>query len=63
LFIGDSTVRQLYYETARLLDGGRGGLPVDLEGGERHSDKKVVLTTGMNELGFVQDTLTLEFWW
>jgi len=56
-------VRQLYYATAKFLDGGRGALPRDFEKGEKHSDKKVTLTTGMNDVGFVQETLSLEFWW
>jgi hypothetical protein len=63
IFIGDSTVRQLYYATAKLLDGGRGGLPINFESGEKHSDKQVVLTNGMNDMGIVQETLSLEFWW
>jgi len=53
----------LYYATAKLLDGGRGGLPRDFESGEKHSDKQVVLNTGMNEMGIVSETLSLEFWW
>jgi hypothetical protein len=46
-----------------MLDGGRGDLPRDFESGEKHSDRKVVMTTGMDEMGFVRDTLSLEFWW
>lgn len=63
LFIGDSTVRQLYYATAKMLDKGVGALPASFEDGEKHSDKKVALTSKTSDYNVAQSSVELEFWW
>lgn len=63
MFIGDSTVRQLYYSAAKVLDGGKGRLPRNFESGEKHSDKKVLLQPDNGGVGLDAETLSFEFWW
>lgn len=63
VFIGDSTVRQLYYSAAKVLDGGKGRIPLGFESGEKHSDKKVLLKPSVGEGQFSSETLSFEFWW
>lgn len=59
-------MRQLYYSTAKLLDGGKGRLPSNFETGEKHSDKKVVLDVELDHeegQAAVTESLSFEFWW
>ncbi|BEI86214.1 hypothetical protein CcaverHIS002_0605010 [Cutaneotrichosporon cavernicola] len=57
LFIGDSTVRQLYFAAVRNIDKGV-DYPKSWEtDGEKHTDRKAVLTTKGGQ------QLTIEFWW
>jgi hypothetical protein len=62
LFIGDSTVRQLYFAFVCLVDGGKGAVPKGWEAdAEKHSDRKVTFYTGTGSTG--EKSLELEFWW
>ncbi|EIW67738.1 hypothetical protein TREMEDRAFT_33393 [Tremella mesenterica DSM 1558] len=57
LFIGDSSVRLLYFSTVRLLDQGIGNVPQGWETeSEKHTDRRIVLP---NTEGAVE----MEFWW
>ena len=57
LFVGDSSVRLLYYATVRLVDGDRNQVPPGWEtSGAKHSDRSVSLTD--------KDThVDIDFWW
>lgn len=57
LFVGDSVVRQLYFAAVRQVDKGT-DYPKSWEtDGEKHTDRKAVITTKAGH------QLTLEFWW
>ncbi|KAJ9098943.1 hypothetical protein QFC19_006167 [Naganishia cerealis] len=57
-FIGDSTVRHLYFQSARIANP---KLPASAEdaGGEKHSDRNVQIDVG----GGPGHELNFEFWW
>lgn len=57
LFVGDSSVRLLYFAAVRLVDGGKGHVPEGWEGeAQKHSDRKVVIDDGAK-------SIDMEFWW
>ena len=57
LFIGDSSVRQLYFAMVRLVDGKKGRVPEGWEAeAEKHSDRKMTLDDGV-------DAVEIDFWW
>jgi len=57
LFIGDSSVRLLYFAAVRLVDGGRGHVPPEWQDqAAKHSDRKVTLDDGVQ-------SVDMEFWW
>jgi len=57
LFIGDSSVRLLYFAAVRLVDGGKGHVPPEWEAqAEKHSDRRVTMDDGVK-------SVDLEFWW
>ena len=57
LFVGDSSVRLLYFAAVRLVDGGKGHVPDGWEGeAAKHSDRKVVIDDGAK-------SIDMEFWW
>lgn len=62
LFIGDSSVRQLFFATVRLVDGGKGAVPKDWESdAEKHTDRKLSFHNSVGEAN--AKSVELEFWW
>lgn len=61
-FVGDSTVRQLFFAVVRLVDGGKGAVPPDwVSEGEKHSDRR--LTFYENAGSDAERAVELEFIW
>jgi hypothetical protein len=62
LFIGDSSVRQLFFAFVRLVDGGKEGVPAEWHSdGEKHADRRL---TFYDQAGTsMERALELEFRW
>lgn len=64
LFIGDSSVRLLFFAAVRLVDGGKGGVPAGWEtDGMKHTDRKLVFNNGGRPEAHSEMEVELEFWW
>lgn len=64
LFIGDSSVRQLFFSVARLVDGNKGTVPKGWESdAEQHTDRKVTIRGAVAGASGGDKALDLEFWW
>lgn len=56
MFIGDSTVRQVYFAATQLMDPSLPGTP-EAAGGEKHSDREIKIA------GKHGGEVTFTFWW
>ncbi|KAK4689698.1 N-acetylneuraminate 9-O-acetyltransferase, partial [Tremellales sp. Uapishka_1] len=64
LFIGDSVSRQLFFAAVRAIDGPKGTLRKGWEDdGEKHSDRKIVISNGLAKGTQGEHTVEVEFWW
>ena len=64
LFIGDSSVRSLFFAAVRLVAGGKGGIPAGWEDdAEKHTDRKLVLNNGGRLGAQPEKAVDMEFWW
>ncbi len=64
LFVGDSSVRLLFFAAVRLVNGGSGGVPAGWEtDGEKHTDRKLVFNHGGRPDADPEVEVELEFWW
>lgn len=61
-FIGDSSVRQLFFSVVRLVDGGKDAVPAEwISDGEKHTDRRL---TFYDQAGTsAERALEIEFWW
>lgn len=61
LFIGDSSVRTVFFSFAKLVGGKEAVGEGWAEAGEKHSDRKITVSNPAS----LDDgkSLTLEFWW